>query len=434
MASTTIPRTRLTKRLVDGWEFIPGTTEAGKPIAQIFYWDSELKGFGLRITAGGVKSYVVQGRVNGTERRLTIGRHGPFTVEQARHQAGELLRGMRLGTDPQEERAKKKALSVTLREVTDAYILDRELKPRSVADIERHVTKSFGDWELKPVIGITRDACKRRFGEMSKTGPQQANQAFRVLRALLKYARAVYRTDEGPLLPENPVEVLNDASLWNKETARTGRIPTERIGAVWSMLQTIRADETTKVDHIGADYLSFLMLTGSRKSAAAELTWDRVKLTEDSGTWHIPKEFAKNGRAVTFPLCAAAREILVARLKRRPEDVKFVFNTWGKHGHVTNVTGMIQKVSEVAGAPITLHDLRRTFAAIADKAGVPYVKAKLLMHHTMGHDVTIKHYTDTENLHESCTAEAEAIGAWIAKQADQFDAIAAGRNVVPIRA
>ncbi len=433
MTSVSTPRTRLTKRVVEASEFSPGLTEGGKPLTQQFHWDSELKGFGLRITATGVKSYVVQGRVNGTERRLTIGRHGPFTVEQARHQAGEVLRGMRLGTDPQVERTRRNALTVTLRDVTDAYLLDRDLKPRTIADIERHVTKSFAAWESKPVISITREACKKRFGEMSKVGPQQANQAFRVLRALLKYARGVYRTDEAPLLPENPVEVLNDASLWNKETARTGRIPTSAIGAVWSLLRNIRAD-TSKIDHIGADYVSFLLLTGSRKSVAAELTWDRVKLSEKAGTWHIPKEFAKNGRAVTFPLCAAAREILAARLAKKPEGVNFVFNTWGKHGHVTNVDATLARVVEIAGVPITPHDLRRTFMAIADRAGVPYVKAKLLMHHTMNGDVSIKHYTDTENLHESCTAEAEAIGAWIVKQADTADANAAGANVVLLRA
>ena len=292
--------TKLTKRVIDEARFEPGASKTGKPLTQKIVWDTELKGLGLRVTPAGVKSFVVQGRVSGTERRLTIGRYGVFTVDQARNQAIEILRNMRLGIDPQKGAAEREALSVTLRDVKTAYVADRTLKPRSVADIERHVTKNFASWADRPVATITRDGCRRRFAALSKDGPIQANQAFRVLRALLKYARAVYRTDDAPLLPENPVEVLNDAGLWNPETPRTDRIPLDKVGKAFALLRELRADKSTATDRIGADYISFILLTGLRKTVVAELTWDRVTLGETSGTWQIPAELAKNNRTVTF--------------------------------------------------------------------------------------------------------------------------------------
>lgn len=77
---------KLTKRVIDG---------IARPGAgQVFYWDGELKGFGVRVTATGI-SYVARGSVRGSGRRprLTIGRHGPLTPEMARAEAKKDARG-----------------------------------------------------------------------------------------------------------------------------------------------------------------------------------------------------------------------------------------------------------------------------------------------------------------------------------------------------
>lgn len=65
---------------------------------QAFLWCSQDRGFGVRLNAAGTRTFVVQGRVDGRERRVSIGHRGALTVDQARDRARELLHCMRIGT------------------------------------------------------------------------------------------------------------------------------------------------------------------------------------------------------------------------------------------------------------------------------------------------------------------------------------------------
>ena len=88
------------------------TIEASKPCPgrDVYTWDNGLRGFGLRVTPKGVKSYVLQYRVNGEPaRRKTIGIHGsPWTPQTARKEAERLLMLVRQGIDPVEEARERK--------------------------------------------------------------------------------------------------------------------------------------------------------------------------------------------------------------------------------------------------------------------------------------------------------------------------------------
>ena len=396
---------KLTKLRVEAF-----TCPEGKD--QAFLWDTETRGFGVRVTKGGSRSYVVQGYPNGKMRRTTIGPHGVFTCDQAREQARGLLQGMRLGVDPKEEKKRKVVEGVTLREVMADYLRDRTLKPSSRADIEKHVGKSFADWADQPARAINRDMCADRFRALSKTGPAQANLAFRNLRALLNYARAKYRAADGvPTMPENPVSVLSETKVWNRETPKSRRIPNPKIGAVWSMLQAHRdSDNHAAATCTSADIVAFLLLTGARWSEAAELSWDRVNL--DESWWHLPEP--KNHNAVTLPLSTAAKSLLAGRPKLKGNPYVFASRS-GKGNHVKDARGMMAKVSALAGLHLSPHDLRRTFIAVSHACGVEMWKAELLTNH-IPNTVTLMHYTDTNDL-RYLAPEAQLISDWIHEQA-----------------
>lgn len=238
---------KLTKRIVDDFKFPVGSTSAtGKPLTQAFLWDVETRGFDVRVSRDGKRSFVVQGRVNGQELRLTVGRYGVETVDQARENARQCLRGMRLGIDPRTVAKERAAQSVSLRDVADAYMRDRPLKASSKAEIERHLTTTFVAWLNKPVASITRESVTKRFNEIKGHGlrgvrpaPAQANQGFAILRALINYAIREYRKPDGSaLLADNPTEALH--KKWVLLKPRKSRIPDGKVGAVWSFLQQAR--------------------------------------------------------------------------------------------------------------------------------------------------------------------------------------------------
>src|SRR6516225_8897968 len=94
--------TKITKRTVDA------VNPSG---ADQFLWDSDLKGFGLKVTAAGNKVYILQYRKGGRgtpTKRLTIGRHGALTPDQARKEAARLLGAIAHGSDPAAVRAAEK--------------------------------------------------------------------------------------------------------------------------------------------------------------------------------------------------------------------------------------------------------------------------------------------------------------------------------------
>jgi len=383
---------------------------------EAFHWDDSLKGFGLRVTPTGKITYIVQGRVNGSSPRISIGPHGVFTVEQARDVAREHLRSMRMGIDPRAVAKKEAAQRVTLRDVADGYKRDRPLKDSSKAEIERHVTTTFESWLKKPLKDINREAVTKRFNEIKTKGttgngpaPAQANQAFAVLRALFNYAIREYREPDGsPVLTDNPVDVLY--KKWAPLKPRTSRVPDSKVGAVWSFLTKAREQAYNRDTLASIDLVMLLMLTGLRIGECSELTWDRVNLEE--GWIHIPDP--KNSNPVWLPLSTQAVQLLTTR--QRVKGSPFVFSSWGKAGHIKDPRDTMKKVSEVAGTKITPHDLRRTFMTTGvASVGIDLHKVELLTNH-VPKGVTARHYLETSHL-QYLKPETQRISDWIEQQA-----------------
>jgi integrase len=396
---------------------------------QAFFWEWEdvPNGFGVRVTASGARSYILQKRIDGKTRRITLGVHGDITCDQAKIKAAKELILVSTGTTSIVEKKRTKTLSVTLREVAEKYYTKKrkdgkQLKERTKEDVERHLKTNFADWADKPIVNITRSLVTARFNKISEHAPTQANQAMRVLSGLINFANAAYREDDDDaprLFSSNPVETLKDQQIWNENKSRDVYIPLDKIGAVWNMLLDLRSNAL--LPH-SVDVVIFLLLTGCRLEEATLLTWDNVNL--DAGMWTLPDP--KNRNKVTLPFSTPLREMM----KLRPRVNNFVFPSRDGKGSFSRATSIMEKISNVAEKRINHHDLRRTFTQIAlEKCKIQMWKCKLLKNHSVENDVELKNYTETSDL-RYLAPEAEQIAAWIVEQGK----IAAADNVIQLKA
>lgn len=148
-----MPQLKLTKGNID---------RVAKPggKSDVLYFDTEPKGFGLRVTPTGKATFIVQGRIKGPEKevRITIGPYGVFTVDQARDVARENLRLMKMGTDPRDLKRQEEAMKVTLQQVCDAFTSrPGKLKAGTATEVKRYV--------------------ERRHSRRGRIGPSQASPA-----------------------------------------------------------------------------------------------------------------------------------------------------------------------------------------------------------------------------------------------------------------
>lgn len=435
-----MPKMKLTKTNVDRVRK-PGT-------GTVIYVDTETKGFGLRVTASGAASFIVQGMIAGQkkEARITIGSYGAWTVDDARRRAEQYKHQFEDGIDPRDVRKHDEAMRVSLMDVCTAYTSrPGKLKASTAAEYKRHVEKVFAAWKDKPIASITRDMVQERHREIVDHGldgkrgaPASANAAFVTLRILINFATDEYRRPDGePLIAHNPVGALKHH--WAPTGDRTERyIDKQKVGAVWNKLMEMRENAKNRETLAGIDLTIFLTLTGARRDEAASLTWDRVIIDDEdpaNSRWHLTER--KRGTPIWLPLSSQAVALLKQRMPTPkvqecdPEPSPFVFPSWGRTGRIMDARGAMDVVSGIAGKHLSLHDLRRTFSNVAMReCRVEKFRTDLLTGHKPSkEDVTATNYLDLTNL-SWLHPEVQMIADWIEQQA----AIAASKNVVPLRA
>jgi integrase len=439
---------KLTKTFCDTAALPSGLTKSGEPKLKALYWDSSLPGFGLSVTANGARTFVAQGRLHGKALRYKIGRHGDerWPVDDARKMAKKVIQMMENGIDPRVEQGKSAAAGVTLRETMEDYLANHKtghskpLRASTQTDIRRHVEQNLADIADEPIAGITWKQCLERFNDLTARGlTGQANQCMVTLRALCNYARTMHRTPNGKptILADNPVTLAfgkgNEGKL-HKAKTRHARVPPDKIGAVWAMLQKRRAEARTVDDRTSADYVCMLLLTGLRAGECQRMLWSNVNL--EQGWFRIPEDDAKNHNAITLPMSEALRSILKARkdasaapehvARRRAnqearEDSPYVFASWGKKSpHLTEAKGTMLHVSAVAGLHLTPHDLRRTFEDVAGACMISGDQRRILLNHMSG-DVHARHYANSQDP-KALARAVNAIGQWYMTQAEAAQA------------
>ena len=332
------------------------------------HWDGELKGFGVRVTARGIKTFILQRRVHGKERRITIGRLGPLTAEQARLEATKLLGAIATGRDPVAEPRQSEVEAVSLGEVFTSYLSARgDLRPGSVNTYRRIMAASFADWRKRPLAEITGDMVAQRHALLGKDhGKAWANVSMRLLRALFNFASVNYESGGKALVLANPTKRLTHTRAWFRIDRRETLIKPHELRP-W-MNAVLELD-----NHLGRHYLQLVLLTGLRRGEALGLKWEDVDLVGRT----LTVRDTKNGRDHTLPLPG----YLTALLGRLPRHGPHVFERW------RGLRSALDEVVRRSGVPFCIHDLRRTFATVADALDVPGYAVKALLNHT-GSDVT----------------------------------------------
>ena len=364
------------------------TIEASKPCPgrDVYTWDSGLRGFGLRVTPKGVKSYVLQYRVDGgPARRTTIGIHGsPWTTQTARKEAERLLMLVRQGVDPVEEarNAKRREKVLNFSSYCDQFvelylqanwpdtwpeqqrILENVLKPR---------------WGKKALTALKRaDMVKLMDDYADRPGSRKVIHS--LLRKLFNWA--VDRED---------IEISPLAGMKAPKACPSRRrvLGQEELICLWQA--------TGQASWPWGPFVRLLLLTMQRRQEVAEMDWSEIDL--EAKTWTLPAERAKNDEAHIIPLTEMAVAELAALY---PQERGFVFSTTG----ITPVSGyskakrlldermlkvMQRRQKERGGNPQSvkiddwrLHDLRRTGATNLQALGIPIEVTEAVLNHISG--------------------------------------------------
>src|SRR5690242_15971282 len=365
---------KLTKRVV----------EAVAPAAgDLFVWDDELPGFGLRVYPSGTRKYLLQWKRDGRTRRLVLGTHGPLTCEQARAAALAALGRVARGEDPAEERDRGRR-DPTIAALAELWLAEgcAGKKPSTLAmdrsRLAAHVLPLLGRVRVRAltradVERFARDVAAgktareeaggKRGPRVVRGGEGVATRTLGMLGAMLEFAVA------RGLRPDNPVKGVRraphkerDRVLSEAETARLGEAlaAAEAEGEPWQTVGLVR----------------LLLLTGLRRDEARGLRWEHVDL--GGGRLLLPD--SKTGKSAR-PLAAPALHLL-ARLEERSGAGSWVFPAVRGPGHFVGLQKAWGRIRARAGlADVRLHDLRHNLASVAVASGESlYVTGKVLGH------------------------------------------------------
>lgn len=385
---------RISKRVVDA-----AKPEAGRYVV----WDTELKGFGLRVTPNGVKTYVARYRFGGGRsgvlRQIVVGRHGPLTPDEARDEAKLLLADAAKGGDPQASRMKARA-DLTVAELCDLYLAEGvgAKKPSTIATdrvrIERHIKPLLG---RKRLTAITLDDVDRfmhdvaqgktavrlkpskaqvkagaagadvetrgRNDSVARGGKGTATRTSGLLGGI--FAFAVRRG----MRPDNPTQGLQ---RFRDRKAERFLSPKE-MGALG---EALAASDANGGNTTASRIIRLLALTGARRGEIEGLRWSEV----DADRNLLRLADSKTGQKIV-PLGAAAMLLITEapRVKGSPYVFPAPTDLEKPFG---NVVKTWRPVRAAAGLDdVRLHDLRHSFAS----AGLASGQGLVLLGKLLGH-------------------------------------------------
>ena len=338
--------TKITKRAVDAVH--PSSADQ-------FLWDRDLKGFGLKITPAGNKVYLLQYRMGGrgtSTKRITLGRHGALTPDQARKEAIRLSGAIANGTDPAAVRAAEKS-ALTVAALAQRFLNEHvatKTKPRTAVEyrrlVENIIVPAFG---RKRVRDVTRSDVSRLHHEQ-RSAPYAANRTLAVLSKMLALAEKWGERPDG----SNPCRHVEKFAEHKRE----------RMLSAEEFRRLADALNASNRSPYALAAIKLLVFTGGRMSEILGLKWEWIDF--ERGEARLPD--SKTGtKTLHLPPPALAVLADLPRVEGNPHVIV---------GHIrgarlVNLEKPWRSIRNAASLPdIRLHDLRHAFASVAASSGM----------------------------------------------------------------
>ena len=376
------------------------TVEALEVEKDTVFWDSGLMGFGVRVYPSGRKYYVVQTRAGGAAaKRVTVGRHGVISAEEARRRAALVIARIKAGKEPiPESRARRLANGPTVAALAARYLEEHvavRCKPRTRAMyrmvVEKFILPEFGK---RSALAVGQKQVAELHYKLRAT-PYMANRVVDTL------SRIFNRAEEWGAVPEgsNPCRF----QVKYKERSRERFLSEEefrRLGRVLSEAETCRG---VSVHAVAA--IRLLMLTGCRRNEILTLRWTDVDMEANELNLRDSKTGART-------LCLSPEAVkLLGEVPRIPDN-PFVIPGKISASCLRNVNtpwGIIRKRAGLED--VRLHDLRHSFASRALALGESLSMIGKLLGHSQIETTARYAHLARESVHDSAARIAESISA-----------------------
>ena len=211
----------------------------------------------------------------------------------------------------------------------------------------------------------------------------------RVLRALFNFAIVNYEDEQGrSLIEQNPVLCLSLTRAWYPRKVRRNKIERSQLAAWFQAVNDLRGMDIRSIGYPMKHCLILILLTGLRREEALQLVW-ADRLTGSDQAKHVPTldldnqmlciPDPKNRQPHQLPLT----DYLLALFTdyKQHNASKYVFPNAQGTKPIIEPKRIICQVRKVSGVQFTLHDLRRTFASIAESLDIPAYALKRLLNH-----------------------------------------------------
>lgn len=340
-----------------------------------YLWDTDLKGFGAKITAAGSISYIIQFRMGGREaktRRFTIGTHGsPWTPTTARLEAERLLVIVAQGIDPvdAEKQRRREAVDLAFSNYADLFARSckrdgwRRLVERS---IRLYLKPTFG---MKPLPAITKVDVVSVLDQMPPEQVANRRNVFAVMRRLFRWAVSRGDIDRSPMEGMETPPAVKPRERWLKDG---------ELRHIWNA--------TPECHPCFGPIVRLLIVTGQRREEVSGMHWQELSRFER--LWTLPGSRTKNGEPNSIPL----NDLAIAELDRQARGDKWprkgrIFATATGAGFTGYAKGKVKldsAIEERCGEPLDawrLHDLRRTLATNFQRLGVRFEVTEAVLNH-----------------------------------------------------